>query len=181
MRPMTIGRGQLPTIRRAVPADADDLAALGRRTFGETFAEGNDPDDLAAYLDASFTVAVQHAELIDSGVITLVVESDSSLLGYAQVRRLDPPAEVTGPAPIQLRRFYLAKSSQGLGLGRRLLEAALASARELGGETLWLTVWERNERAIAFYERSGFRAVGTTTFVVGTDVQTDLLMAIALA
>lgn len=87
---------------------------------------------------------------------------------------------VAGPAPVQLRRLYVDARHHGRGLGRQLLDAAYAAARELGGRTLWLTVWERNERAIAFYSRCGFRIVGDTTFIVGEDAQTDHVMAIAI-
>jgi hypothetical protein len=42
-------------------------------------------------------------------------------------------------------------------------------------------VWERNERAKAFYAKSGFTDVGSHAFMVGTDAQTDRIMARALA
>jgi ribosomal protein S18 acetylase RimI-like enzyme len=42
---------------------------------------------------------------------------------------------------------------------------------------VWLDVWERNTRAISFYERWGFVVVGEQDFVLGDDVQRDLLMA----
>ena len=49
-------------------------------------------------------------------------------------------------------------------------------ARARGARELWLGVWERNERAQAFYRKCGFRKVGTQIFVVGTDPQTDHVM-----
>jgi hypothetical protein len=45
-----------------------------------------------------------------------------------------------------------------------------------GFETIWLTVWKNNERAIRFYKRWGFRKVGVYDFVVGRDVQEDFLL-----
>jgi ribosomal protein S18 acetylase RimI-like enzyme len=41
---------------------------------------------------------------------------------------------------------------------------------------IWLDVWERNARAIAFYQKWGFAVVGTQTFQLGSDLQNDLLM-----
>lgn len=55
---------------------------------------------------------------------------------------------------------------------RTTLETAAAS----GYRTLWLGVWERNPRAIAFYERWGFATVGSHVFRLGSDDQTDLIM-----
>ena len=42
---------------------------------------------------------------------------------------------------------------------------------------MWLGVWQRNPRAVRFYEKCGFRRVAEATFVLGTDVQTDWVMA----
>lgn len=56
------------------------------------------------------------------------------------------------------------------------METVLDAARELGGRTLWLGVWERNPRAMAFYRKCGFRDAGSHQFVVGTDSQTDRIM-----
>jgi ribosomal protein S18 acetylase RimI-like enzyme len=41
---------------------------------------------------------------------------------------------------------------------------------------MWLGVWEYNPRAQRFYEKNGFRIVGSHVFLLGEDPQTDLLM-----
>lgn len=56
------------------------------------------------------------------------------------------------------------------------MDAVHEAAAELGGQTLWLGVWERNPRAIAFYRKRGYRDVGTTFFFVGPDRQVDRVM-----
>jgi ribosomal protein S18 acetylase RimI-like enzyme len=50
------------------------------------------------------------------------------------------------------------------------------AAPELGGRQLWLGVWERNARAIAFYKKIGFVDVGSHDFYVGADRQTDRVL-----
>ena len=55
------------TIRRGTLADAALLSELGARTFSETFAADNTPEDLAAYVATSFNVAQQTSELEDPG------------------------------------------------------------------------------------------------------------------
>jgi ribosomal protein S18 acetylase RimI-like enzyme len=56
------------------------------------------------------------------------------------------------------------------------MSAVEREAKARGARELWLGVWERNERAQAFYRKCGFRAVGTQIFVVGNDPQTDQVM-----
>jgi ribosomal protein S18 acetylase RimI-like enzyme len=65
-------------------------------------------------------------------------------------------------------------------VAQQLMTAAIAAARGRGAVSLWLGVWERNPRAQAFYKKSGFRDVGTHTFYVGTDAQTDRVMEFIL-
>ena len=63
-----------------------------------------------------------------------------------------------------------------ISVAQRLMAASLAAARELGATHVWLGVWERNPRAIAFYRKSGFREVGTQYFQLGSDRQRDLVV-----
>jgi ribosomal protein S18 acetylase RimI-like enzyme len=164
------------SIRRALPADAAPLAELAARTFTEAFAAGNRPDDLAAYLAKTYGEAQQLREILDEDVITLLVEDAGALIAFAQVRRGPAPECVTGPDPVELARFYVDRPFHGRGIAQQLMEAARAAARNLGGRTFWLGVWERNPRAIAFYVRCGFRDVGSHFFLVGSDLQTDRVM-----
>ncbi len=57
------------------------------------------------------------------------------------------------------------------------MKACLEEAEEAGYGIVWLGVWEENESAIRFYESWGFRFVGTKKFVLGKDVQNDMVMA----
>ena len=53
-------------------------------------------------------------------------------------------------------------------------------AREKQAHYVWLGVWEKNERAIAFYRKNGFVAFDTHIFKLGDDEQTDILMKLPL-
>jgi ribosomal protein S18 acetylase RimI-like enzyme len=161
------------TIRRAVPSDAPALAELDARTFAETFAADNSPEDINAHLLSAYGVAQQSAELADPDVLTLLAYRNAELIGFAQVRRKPAPSCVVEDHPIELHRFYLARSAQGSGAAAPLMLEVRAAAAEFGGRHLWLGVWEHNPRAIAFYVRSGFAKVGSHDFIVGSDRQTD--------
>jgi GNAT superfamily N-acetyltransferase len=87
---------------------------------------------------------------------------------------------VTGEAPVEIGRFYVDRPWQGRGLAQRLMAAARDAARDLGGITVWLAVWEHHPRAIAFYQKQGFRDVGSQPFRLGSDLQTDRVMVAEL-
>ena len=168
------------TIRCGTVADAPALAAFAARTFAETFGPHNRPEDLRAHLDASYGIEQQSRELADPATITLLAEVDGSLVAYAQLRRKTTPPSVTQLQPIELHRFYVDGPAHGQGVAQRLMTAVREEALARGAKHLWLGVWERNPRAIAFYEKCGFVEVGTHDFFVGSDRQRDRILVIAL-
>ena len=163
-------------IVRATTADAARLATLAAATFSDTFAADNTADDMAAYLAQTFGERRQRDELEAPGNLVLFAERDGQTVGYAMLRDGAAPSCVDGDAPLEIARLYAIRGAIGSGIGSALMSACLETAAERGRDVLWLGVWERNARAIAFYERWGFRDVGSQSFQLGTDRQTDRVM-----
>jgi ribosomal protein S18 acetylase RimI-like enzyme len=169
-------------IRKATLADAAALTEFGARTFFETFAAENSAADMSKHLASAWHPDLQRGEIADASLDTLLAwDSSGALAGFAQVRDKHAPPGVPTRAAIELKRFYVDKPWQGRGLARALMHAVEEHARARGGRELWLGVWERNERAQAFYRKCGFEKVGTQIFVVGSDPQTDHVMLRELA
>jgi ribosomal protein S18 acetylase RimI-like enzyme len=167
-------------IRHGAPSDADALAEIAARTFRDTFTANTHPDDMKTYVAAAYGPAQQRRELADPDISTLLVHAGEKLAGYAQLRRSKAPACVTGKVPIELWRFYVSREWHGRGIAQRLMQAAEIDADRGGALTLWLGVWEQNERAKAFYRKCGFADVGSHIFMVGSDPQTDRIMTKSL-
>lgn len=159
-------------IRHAVAADAAALAELGERTFRDTFAADNNPDDLETYIAQTYGETQQRGEIEHPDGVTLLVEDGSALIAFTQLRRKPSPH-----GDIEIARFYVDRRHHGRGVAQTLMENVVEVARNLGATTIWLGVWERNLRAIVFYEKCGFRDIGSHPFLVGSDLQTDRLMA----
>jgi len=165
------------TIRRAEASDAPVLAALGARTFADTFAHLYPPEDLATFLAETHTPAKAAAEIADPAMGVWLAERDGEAIGYAVAGPCGlPHAEVT-PACGELKRIYVDKPAQGEGLGRRLMEVALAWLERDGPRRLWLGVWSENVGAQRLYERTGFRKVGEYGFRVGASVDHEFIMS----
>lgn len=175
---MTSGALTSPiTIRRAAPADAARLAAFASGAFVDTFGADNTPEDMTAYLAESFGEAVQRSELEDPEVTVLLAESDKELVGYAMLRDGAVATPVDSTRAIEIARLYAGKPWIGAGIGALLMRSCLTEARSRDKDTIWLGVWERNARAIAFYRRWGFADVGSQSFQLGGDLQSDRVMA----
>ena len=131
---------------------------------------------MAAHLAEAYGPTQQSQELADPNVTTLLLEADGQLAGYAQLRISPIPACVRGEAPIELWRFYIAEPWHGKGLAQALMNRVHGAAAARGAPTLWLGVWERNDRAKAFYRKCGFVDVGSHVFMVGADPQMDRIL-----
>jgi ribosomal protein S18 acetylase RimI-like enzyme len=165
------------TVRRGEAADAAALADLAGRTFRDTFDAGTGPEDMALHLAQAYGPVQQGRELADPDIVTLLVYDAGLLVGYAQMRQGPPPPCVTGLRPIELWRFYLDKARHGRGVAQILMHRVDEEAYRADARTLWLGVWEHNGRAQAFYRKCGFIEVGSHVFMVGTDAQTDAILA----
>lgn len=141
----------------------------------DTFAAQNKPEDLEAYVSATYDEAQQRREIEHPDIVTLLAEEGGEAVAFAQMRRA--PAEA---GDVELARFYVDRRLHGSGVASLLMRAVEDAARELGGRSLWLGVWEHNARAIAFYRKCGFAQVGTKPFLLGSDLQTDLVMRLTL-
>jgi ribosomal protein S18 acetylase RimI-like enzyme len=170
-----------PSIRRAAATDAAPLARFAEATFRETFAAMNAPENMELHCASSYGETIQARELADPATTVFFCELGSELVGYAQLRRGEAPPCVDGTRPIEILRFYVASGWHGRGIAQLMMESALGLADAEGFDVVWLGVWERNPRAIAFYAKFGFVEVGDHVFTVGTDPQRDVVMTLRRA
>jgi ribosomal protein S18 acetylase RimI-like enzyme len=168
-------------VRTGTEDDAGTLAELAARLFEQTFGDANDPEDMRSYLASAFSVDKQRHELGDARRVVWIAEDPAGMpIGYAMLRRGSLAPGVTASEAAEIERIYADREWHGRSVGSALMQVCLAQAREWKCDVIWLGVWEKNPRAIAFYEKNGFRAVGRQTFLLGRDVQHDLVMSLRL-
>lgn len=149
---------------------------MSRRTFYDSFAAQNTPEDIALYMDKQFTRESLMAEVGMPGNIFLLAYLEGQPAGYARLLEHElPQGAGEGPA-IEIVRIYAERSAIGKGVGKALMQYAIDLGREKGKKWIWLGVWEHNHRAIAFYTKWGFEKFGDHPFILGSDVQTDWWM-----
>lgn len=164
-------------IRPAELSDAAPLAAIAERTFRETFAADNSADNINLHCAQKFSAQIQAEEISDPQLITLLAEIAGELAGFVQLRLAHAIACVKGDRPAELHRIYVSSKWHGRGVATELMRAVYVAAARAGSDCLWLGVWERNLKAIAFYQKCGFSVVGDHVFKLGQDPQRDLIMA----
>jgi diamine N-acetyltransferase len=167
----------MPDIRRAHRGDAGPLAGIAEATFRATFGAMNTASDMDVHCRRSYGESIQAAEIARPDMVTLVSEDAGCLVGYAQLRWRGAPPCVAATSPGEIQRLYVVAAWHGRGLAQALMQACLDEMAQRGSDAVWLGVWERNARAIAFYGKFGFVEVGEHEFPLGGDLQRDIVMA----
>ncbi|MBX3560258.1 MAG: GNAT family N-acetyltransferase [Sphingomonas sp.] len=163
------------TYRLATRADDQALAAVGRLCFAETFGPHFAPDDMALHLDRSFGPGGLPADLDDPACRVWMTEADGEIAGYLKLMPMGLPVDhPTGS--LEIRQLYILTPWQGAGIAAALMDWAIGAARERGAPALFLSVWEKGARAIAFYRKHGFEIAGSAPFTLGASVMIDPVM-----
>ena len=101
-------------------------------------------------------------------------------MGYLKINLGPAQTELKDSNSLEIERIYVLKSYFGKKVGQLLYEKAASIAKELKLKYIWLGVWEKNERALQFYKKNGFVEFDQHQFVLGEDVQNDILMKLTL-
>lgn len=167
-------------VRRAGEADAARLALVGAATFLETFADVLDGAAIVAHCEAAHAAA-QYRAYLDAGAAAWLGETaNASPVAYALLAAPGLPGAREDGSDVELKRIYLLSRFQGTGLGGALMQAAVDEAARRGAARLLLGVYAHNHRALEFYRKNGFEAIGERKFRVGGRDYDDVILARSL-
>lgn len=160
--------GVKASIRRATPADAATLAELGATTFIESFGYLYIAQDLQAFLEEHHSEAAYAKALENPSYALWLAEQNGRAIGYAQAAEQCtlPHADIQ-QGDGEIKRLYLRADAQNSGVGRALMDIAMAWLLQHGPRTLWVSVYSENVGAQRFYQRYGFAFAGEYHFIVG--------------
>ncbi|MFB0840694.1 GNAT family N-acetyltransferase [Paenibacillus oleatilyticus] len=164
------------TIKKCTLDDLLKLQEISCETFNETFKHQNSPENMNAYLERAFNLKQLEKELSNSSSQFFFVYCNHEVAGYLKVNTNDAQSEEMGDESLEIERIYIKNNFQKHGLGKYLLNQAIEIALECNKKKIWLGVWERNENAIAFYEKMGFVQTGAHSFYMGDEEQIDFIM-----
>ena len=124
-----------------------DARAIRRLVFAVLKEYGLAPDPHGTDADLRDIESNYHRR---GGAFDVLEERNGRLVGCVGLFPLDADT-------CELRKMYLVPSARGCGLGRRLLDAALTKARELGFHRVSLETASVLKEAISLYARYGFK------------------------
>ncbi len=162
-------------IKNLQPDQVASLCTLATQTFVDAYRGKISKPDLDTFTGTEFTQSVVTNALETAEI--QILWCDNIMVGYIWLQPQQIP--VTGfvsERPLYLRRLYFLQNYTGKGYGRALLNSALSFAKRANYTDIWLTVWDKNPRAEAFYQRESFYTVGDCIFPAGSLMCRDLVM-----
>ncbi|MGS2778702.1 GNAT family N-acetyltransferase [Robertmurraya sp. GLU-23] len=163
-------------IKKCTLEDSHQLQEISYETFNETFKDQNSPENMKAYLESAFNLNQLEKELSNNSSEFFFVYFENEVAGYLKINTNDAQSEEMGDESLEIERIYIKNKFQKHGLGKYLLNQAIEMAMQRQKKNLWLGVWEKNENAIAFYQKMGFVQTGAHSFTMGDEEQKDFIM-----
>ena len=162
-------------VRKARKGDAEMLSALAEKTFRVAFGGDTPGDDLESYIRENFNEKRQTLEIENPKSAIFIALKRNQLVGYAMLHPRDAPSCIRHKPAIELKRIYVLPDVKGTGVADSLMQAALSEAVSRAYILVWLSCWEINARAISFYRHWKFETVGNQEFIIGRDIQHDII------
>ncbi len=168
------------TIKTATIGDLENLAQISSETFKETYSDCFSPDLIENYVHEKFNSTTLKKELVSKLIIYLLAFYDNRLIGYAKIKNQSQPHVVKTPNSIEIERLYVLHRFQKLKIGFALMQKCIDQSISLNCDMIWLGVWEKNAKAISFYEKLGFEKSGSINFLLGDQTLNDFVMCRSL-
>jgi diamine N-acetyltransferase len=167
-------------IKKVTLKEIDELIKIGKQTFVETFSYENSEENMTKYLENGFSTEKLKTELTDKNSEFYFVELDNKTIGYLKINIGQSQTEMKNLNALEIERIYVLKEFHGKKVGQLLYNKAIEIAKTENVDYVWLGVWEKNPRAIRFYEKNGFEKFDKHIFKLGVDEQTDIMMKLKL-
>jgi ribosomal protein S18 acetylase RimI-like enzyme len=154
-----------PVLRIGAPGDALSVAALAIQVFLDTYATDGIRSDLAREAFNEYSSLRFEERLADPTRLFILAEREGHLLGFAELSLVHTRPNDQTPEGKELIRLYVQPAFQREGIGSALLRSAELKCASPQAQTLWLTAWAGNQRALSFYRACGYHDVGSTSYV----------------
>ncbi len=152
------------SIVKAQDTDAPLLAQVGRQSFIESHGRSATAAVIDEYVAEKFNLEVMQEELSNPASIYHIVYFNEQPAGYSKIIFDAPHSNISLPHVTKLERLYLLEAFYDRKLGAPLLQFNIDLSKQQQQEGMWLFVWTENERALRFYKKMGFEAIGNFDF-----------------
>jgi diamine N-acetyltransferase len=153
-------------IRKASEIDSPVVSLLAQVTFWESHGHSASKKVIDHYVQLHLNEQVIKSELKDSQNHYYIIFEDDVPAGFLKFRFDMEYKAIAEKHICKLDRIYVLESHLGKKLGLALMLHAIEIAKNSGQRGMWLYTWIENLRAVAFYQKHGFKIVDSADFKI---------------
>lgn len=153
-------------IKKATIQNAGLLSKLSVASFLPAHGHSAPKEIIDAYTSANFSEANFIKELSNPNFQYHILYYKEEVAGFSKVLFNLTNKDITDKNATKMERLYLLEKFYNLGLGKELLNFNISLAKKHKQAGIWVFVWVENLKAIAFYNKRGFKKVGAFDFVL---------------
>lgn len=148
-------------IFEANPTHIATIQEIAYKTWPKTYGDILLPEQFDYMLEMMYSADALQKQFTDLGHHFLIAYHNNKYLGFISYE-----SSYKGEQQTKIHKIYILPEAQGLGVGKRLMEAVEAISVNKGNKKLFLNVNKYNN-AEKFYHRLGFKVVGTEDIDIG--------------
>jgi len=154
----------MASIFRAGEQDSQLISRIGGITIVESHGHSAPMDVVDKYISEKFNFDSIQKDLGDPQNIYHLINHDNKPAGYSKIILNYGHPDVKMKNVTMLERLYLLKEYHSLKLGLELLQFNIEFSKDSDQSGMWLYVWKGNLKAVSFYEKNGFKIIGSFDF-----------------
>lgn len=163
-------------IKKCTLPDLPVLIDISCNTYRDSFILLSDEEIMTLYLSTAFNAKTLQSELENKYSEFYFLYYNNNLAGYFKINEHTAQTDIFDAKSLEIQRLYIIKQYQNIGLGKYLMDIITDIAIKKDKHYIWLGVWEKNVKAIEFYEKNGFYKFSTHIFYMDDDTQNDYIM-----
>lgn len=168
-------------IQKATEKDIPQLAVMGKKAFYAAHKDAITKDLMDNYLAYSFNEKQLLKEIENPLFEYHVLYFKETLVGYSKVILNAENENIKEKNVTKTERLYLSEEYHGLGLGKKLFDFNINLMKENNQVGTWLYVWIKNDKALKFYKKTGFKNIADYDFPVSeTETRPNYVMFLSL-
>lgn len=155
------------TLRQATVSDVPLIREVAEKTWPISYQGIISPEQIRYMLDLMYSQLKIEAAVKDPKQAFWLAEKNGVVLGFCGIEHGWPQAGFT-----RIHKLYILPDTQGLGLGKILVDHVEQEAVKHGNNQLHLNV-NKNNKAIGFYHKHGFITAGEEVIDIGNGYLMD--------
>ena len=158
------------------------IATIGKKSFRNAFEHlFKHKEELFEYLEYTYDPVKLAKSIRKENNVYLLAFNGGEPVGFAKIKKHSLNDQIESGAQMELQKIYVLPEHHSSGVGTALLKEVRTLARDIYPDYIWLDTYISNDNAIRFYEKNGFKKMGSYFFTIGTQTFEYFLMGLPVA